>query len=305
MCYQKNKGEYMEEMYFIPLKKFYQKLYDTVEKNRKKLDKGSIFISFLNVKSNVRGDLLRQSAIESFQFLPNIISYLENNNLIRETEIAGHFMISAKGVWEIEKNNEILNEAILLDYLDDKLFNICKSAEKPLSDRLKVVLLSLIAVRVFSIDSPLDLKTRERTLDAIKDTVDESYTILKSLNLISKLDTLDLYGKPGNEHPVSNLLRHTDELPKVTRGIFKAPGNQKYFLDVYKNGQVSKDNLKYLFEKIIGDKKLEVSELDSLSDFCCKIAHDKSIYLFDDIKNYPFLKSKYDDVLKDTLFLLT
>lgn len=296
----------MEEMYFIPLKRFYQKLYDTVEKNRKKLDKGSIFISFLNVKSNVRGDLLRQSAIESFQFLPDIIMYLENNGLIRETETAGQYVISAKGVWEIEKNNNVLNEAILLEYLDDKLFNLCKSAEKPLSERLKVVLLSMIAVRVFSIDSPLDLKkTSEKTLNAVKDTVDESYNILKSLNLISKLDTVDLYGKPGNEHPVSNLLRHTDELPKVTRGIFKAPGNQKYFLDVYKNGQVSKDNLKYLFEKILGDKKLQDSELISLSDFCCKIAHEKSIYLFDDIKNYIFSKSKYDDVIKDTLFLLT
>lgn len=305
MLYRKFNGAYMEETYYIPLKKFYQKLYDTIEKNRKRFDKESIIISFLNIKSNVRGNLLRQSAIEAFQFLPDIIMYLENNNLIRETEIAGQYIISAKGVWEIEKNNNILNDVILLDYIDDKLFNICKSAEKPLSDRLKIVLLSMIAVRVFSIDSPLDLKTSEKTLNAVKETVDESYKMLKSLNLISKLDPVDIYGKLGNEHPVSNLLRHTDELPKVTRGIFKALGNQKYFLDVYKDGQVSKDNLKYLFEKIVGDKKLQLSELDSLSDFCCRIAHEKSIFLFDDIKNFIFSKSKYDDVIKDTLYLLT
>lgn len=301
MLYQKCKGETVEEIQDIELTKFYQKIYDATEKNKKNIIKRSVFFTFLNLKSNVRGQLLREATIPSYKINRDALFHLESNNFIRKTETLGNYTITAKGIWEIEQKKNILNITNLLEFLDDKLFNISKFAEKPLSDKQKIVILSMLAIRCFSEDSPLDLKTTEQILNVVKETVDKTYQLLKSLQLISKLNEDDLYGKKGNEHPVSNLFRHTDELPKLTGGLFKAAGNQKYYLDLYNKDQISHDGIKSLFEKIIGEKKLTFIEMEMLSDFCQKISHEKSIFLFSDIKKHVFSKTKFDDVIKDSL----
>jgi hypothetical protein len=294
----------MNQNELLSLKRFYEKLHDNIVINRKSLVKKSILLTFLNIKANTRTQLLRDSSIPSYRIPSDTIPYLERNSLIRKTESAGKYSITAKGIWEIESNNNKINIPLLLDYLDGKLFNPFEEAEKSISDRHKVVLLSMIAARSFSSESPIDLKTSDKTLDSMKETIDDTYNILKSLKVIKKLEYDDLFGKKGNEHEVSNLIRHTDSLYRLTRGIYRAAGKQQYFLDIYQNGEVSKDLLKILFEKIFENKELNTHDIQLISDFCKDVAHNKSIFIFEDIKKHIFSKTRYDDIITDTLYLV-
>ena len=78
----------------------------------------------------------------------------------------------------------------------------------------------MIAARAFSSESAIDLKTSDKTLDVMREIIDGTYKLLSSLKVVTKLQIEELYGKKGNEHEVSNLIRHTDSLPRLTRGIY-------------------------------------------------------------------------------------
>ncbi len=290
----------MMENQEMVLKKFYQKLYDNLEKNKKKMKENSVIISFLDLKSNDRYRLLSESSIFSYKIPKEILSELQNKKLIRNTDTLNSYTITAKGIWDIENKNNFISELILLDYLDQKFFNVYNVSEKPLTDKQKVIIFSMLAARTFSEKSSVDLKKDETVMNTWKEIVDKSYEKLKSLNLISELDQKDLYGKSGNEHPVSNLYRHTDELPKKTRGLFKALGNQKYFLDLLQNNEISKETLSFLFKQIFNNKVLSTSEINEIDSFCREIAFTKNIYLFDP-RDHIFSKPEYDEIIRETL----
>jgi hypothetical protein len=293
----------MEEKYKDSLLKFYQTLFNNLS-SQKKPEGNSILLTFFGITSNTAGDLLRRSSFKSFSFAPDVISFLSDNEYIRQGDAVGDYVITAKGIWEIETSSNQLNISMLLNHLDEKYFNIAKYADKPLPDKVKVILFTMIAIRSFSPETPIDLLSSQKAKETIKETVDETYMILKKLNIIKKLDQNDLYGKPGNEISVVNLVRHSDQISKLVRGLFKAKGDQKYFLDIFKDGSISKDNLKYLFKRILDETILDSVIIDELANFCCRIAHEKSIYIYDDLKKYIFSKASYDDTIKDTLLVL-
>jgi len=288
---------------FPTLEKFYTKLYDNIILKKKKVYNRSIILQFFNLKSNDRYRLLEESGIPIYKLdtQPEIIKYLEKKDYIRETASINNYVITVKGIWQIENNKLVINEKILLEFLDDKFFSFDKEIKKGLSDKEKIIIFSMIAIRSFSEDSAIELKRDETIKIELKNIVDDSYDILKSLKFISKLEKKDLYGKLGNELPVSNLFRHTDSLPRPTKGLFKALGDQKYYLDLYTDKEISKDNLKYLFKKIFDGQNPSIEKLNSIYDFCCKVAHNKVIYIFD-INRHIFSKPKYDNVLHETLF---
>lgn len=290
----------MENLDF--LEKFYQKLYDNLEKINK-LKENSIIISFLYIKSNDQYRLLNESSIFSYKIPKEIINNLQDRKLIRNTDTLNNFVITAKGIWDIENKKNILNEIKLINYIDNKFFNVYKLSEKPLTDKQKVILFSMLAARTFSEKSSIDLKKDESVMNTWKEIVDKSYEKLTSLHIISELDKDDLFGKKenkGNEKPVSHLYRHTDELPKKTRGLFKAIGKQKYFLDVSKDSEISKDSLGFLFKQIFESKVLSLTEINEIDTFCQEIAFTKNIYVFDP-REHIFSKPEYDEIIRETL----
>ncbi len=290
----------MENLDF--LEKFYQKLYDNLEKMNK-LKENSIIISFLYIKSNDQYRLLNESSIFSYKIPKEIINNLQDRKLIRNTDTLNNYVITAKGIWDIENKKNILNEIKLINYIDNKFFNVYKLSEKPLTDKQKVILFSMLAARTFSEKSSIDLKKDESIMNTWKEIVDKSYEKLTSLGIISELDKDDLFGKKENkrnEKPVSHLYRHTDELPKKTRGLFKAIGKQKYFLDISKDSEISKESLGFLFKQIFESKVLSLTEINEIDTFCQEIAFTKNIYVFDP-REHIFSKPEYDEIIRETL----
>lgn len=278
------------------LEKFYNKLFNNLLLG-KKLRNKSIIISFLKIKSNTRYRLLDNSSISSLRIPEKVLVDLQKNNLIRSTDNRYQCVITAFGIWKIEMQKGVMNEQKMLEFLDGKFFNLFEG-DKPLSDKEKVIITSMIAVRAFSDKSVVDLKKTEISMNALKEIIDSTHEKLVQLGVIS-LKSAELYGKRGNEHPVSHLIRHTDALPKKTKALFKAAGNQKYYLDLYGADELSQKDLGYLFW-LVFEGKMSPDAVDDIIQFCNNVAYTKNIFVFN-LKEHIFSNPMFDDIIHDAL----
>lgn len=278
------------------LTKFYDALYDNIERDKKLKDQ-SILISFLRINKTPRYKLLTNSAINSAKVPTKILNYLLSEQLIASTDEIETYIITAKGVWIVENEKGTLNESSFISYIDKEYFTI--AVQKKVNDKEKVILFSMLVARTFSADSPLHLETGSSSVDKWKEILDMSCDKLISLKIISKTAKDNLYSKAGNEHVVSNLIRHNINLSPKIKGIYHSLGSQKYYLDIYNDSQISKDKLSYLFWKVFNGK-LDSESLGDVAEFCSKMSNDMSIYVFD-LDNHIFSTPKYDLLIKDCL----
>lgn len=274
----------------------------TLLKNRlilkKKLKNNSILISIMNVKSNEAFKLLSESVIKKTSIPYDVFNYLLSNNYIRMADKPENFIITVKGIWEIESKNKIINTNILLEFIDKKFFGVFKDIGK-LNEKEKVILFTMIAVRSFSPESALDLKKGNIVLSCLEELIKDSFNFLYKNNIISKLNLEILFGAQGNEHPVSHLIRHTDALLKRTRGIYKTLGKQKYYLDLLNDKKISTEGLVLLLDSIF-ESNITPHLKQEISDFCIEHSYSKSKYLFD-LNVHNFAHPIYDEQFNEAL----
>ncbi|MDD5181839.1 MAG: hypothetical protein PHC66_01555 [Candidatus Nanoarchaeia archaeon] len=287
------------------LKKLYSNLVNTLKLN-KKFKKDTVIASFLSINSNVRFRFLKNSAIQSMHIPETVIKDLSQRGLIRNTDVWSEYTLTARGIYEEEKILGLLSESKIIDRLDEEFFNeFGEKSEKELTEKEKIVILAMVAARSFSIESPMDLARSKLTTDAWKDIIDASFNMLKKLKLISKLELDDLYGKPGksgSESPVSALLRRCNVLPKKIKGLFKTPGNQKYYVELDKDQKIFTEELSFIFKRVFDDYSLSLKEREELYKFCNEIS--KKDYLIFNTVSHKFSEPKYDDMIKEALFYI-
>ncbi|PHP45616.1 hypothetical protein B6V01_003180 [Methanosarcinales archaeon ex4572_44] len=280
------------------LNKFYDTLYTNAELEEKLRNK-SLIITFLENTKNTIYKLMSDSSKSSAKIPTNVLNSLLAEGLIQNTDEIDTYTITAKGVWMVENERGTLDEKSLISYINDRYF--VYSNRKPLTEKEKVILFSMIAARTFSKDSSIDLKEDYdgKLADTWKEIIDESCEKLLELSVISKKTKDTFYGKSGNEHVVSGLFRRNNDLPRKTKGIYTAPGTRKYYLDLYNNSKLSDEKLSYLFWQIFNGKLSETSRKEVIN-FCNKISNNKSIFIFD-MSKHIFSMPKYDTVIKDCL----
>jgi hypothetical protein len=227
-----------------------------------------------------------------------IIDELKDEGCIREIGDELSYTITGIGIWEIEKNFN-LSENQLIHFIDDKFF-VAETQNKELNDKEKIVLFSFIAIRAFSNESCINLKKSEKMKESMKRIIDASHKTLLDLDIIT-MDYSRLYGKKGNEHIVSNLIRHTDKLPKKTKSIFFAPGDQKYYLNLSNNGKIDRQEFLWLLRKIITREKLvDLSQLDKLINFLNSISFSEGYLIYDNIDK-TFINHETDTLIEESL----
>jgi hypothetical protein len=199
---------------------------------------------------------------------------------------------------EVEKDRETLDVGGLLDFIDSTYFDLFEK-RKPLTEREKVIIFSMLSARAFSEESSVDMRKDDSVKDAWKDVLISSYNKLRELGIINKLAPEELMIDCGIEHPASHLIRHTDQLPRKTKAIYKAIGKNKYYLDVEDNGSVSVEKLAYLFWLVLGDKATP-DNIDSIHEYCTKTAYDASIYVYD-MAEHKYSSPRYDAIMRDGL----
>jgi len=275
----------------------YKKLLNSIMLANKKIIKKSLLLTFIDIRrSNDRFTLLSESSIPKHQIDRKAFKYLLDYELIRESDdTLGYYVITAKGIWKYELEQEILNENILISFINNKFFTFEK---KSLDDKEKMVILSMIAARIFSKDIPMDL-SKDYVLDIWKDIFLESHDFLKSENLIplNRDSLLSPEGK-GNTHPVFYRMMRVNNLPKSTFKIFKFSNkNRQYYLDIDSESNISIDKLAHLLNLIVGQSP-SFDLINSLSEFCKRIAYEYAINVVDKI---TYIKPKYDDLVEEAL----
>lgn len=286
----------MEESTRHYLYKFYDRLYDNFIMFEKKVKNKSILISFLKTTKNSRNKLISESSLSSSKIPNNVLNLLLSEKLIQSNDDINKFVISAKGVWVVEKEKEIINEDIFLNYINEEYFI---EKIKPLNSKEKIILFSMIAARTFSEKSVIDLKKNSSIADSWKDIIDLSAEKLNSIGVISKKDIEDLYGTPGNEHLVSKLFRHNNYLASKVKQLYKSPGDQKYYLSIYDDSQFSKDKLSYLLWEVFAGN-LSDQEKEEIISFLNDTSSKKSIFVFE-LNEHIFSMPKYDVIIEDCL----
>src|SRR2546427_2690482 len=162
---------------------FLENLYDTLRiatKAAGRLKDESVLASLLGVKSNVRFDLLTESSLRAGEDLREDIASLLRRGYVLKGVDAFKYMISAKGIWEVEVRRGIMTPDRLIDYLDSKQFRPL-SRPQGLNAKERVIILALIAARSFGDAQPIDLHKAESVKEQWRIIFEKSYDLLNEL----------------------------------------------------------------------------------------------------------------------------
>jgi len=283
------------------LEKFYNRILKTIKRNKKNYEE-SVLLTIIGSRKNDARKYLIDSAISSSKIPEVILNRLLDKGLIRRGDFPNQYVLTAKGVWHHEKNINILNDDIIIEFFDDRKFDFFGEI-KDLSDRDKIILMSMIATRTFSKNSYADL-TENR--DIWIDVVESSFEILKKMNIVSMESKNDIYGKAKAESGIVNIFRHTDKLPQKTKSIFTSKGNLKYYLNLCNEDGFSSENLSFIFWLIFKDNLTKengepsLSKISYIDDFLKEISANKSVYLFD-LDEHEFISVDYDEVIRNSI----
>ena len=286
----------MREEDYSYLKKYYEKARLSYFFDKKKEIK-SVFFQLLKIKNNARYNILNHASRKEDSFSKNIITNLLKEGLIRPTDKINNYVITAKGIWKIESKNKDIDLETLLIFLDDKYFNLF-GGNKDLNDKEKVMLLFMIVSRAFSEDAPINLKKGENAKDEIGTIIKRSFLLLKKYGLIKSLTENKLFNLEGNEHPVSDFIRHKEALVRKTNGLYRTLRGQKYCLDLMANNHIKIQELAYLLWLVFG-KKINNQLLEDFLKLSESI-YQKSIFIYAP-EDFSFFQPKYDDEIKNAL----
>ncbi len=281
------------------LRKFYSRLHEN-SKDKLKRNQKSIMCYFLKSTDATRFSILRNSALGALILDRASVEKLLEAGYIQGMVGLNSYAITAKGVWYMENADAILDIDTLINYVNEKFFIMSKKDK--MSNTEKVILLSLILARAFSKTSCVDLTKEDYVKNGWLEVLEISYDVIekyKAYNKNKKFSKDEMFKPRVNVHTVSYLFRHNNNMKQKTKAIYSWSGNQKYYIDVYRNNKLDKSNLGYLLYKIFGGK-LTSKQIDEISDYCNKVSDDRSIYLFD-VVNHKFSYPKYNRIIKEAL----
>lgn len=282
--------------YLLLLEKFYKKLEGNIIRSEKKLENNSLLLTLIRTTSNKTSRLINDSSIKSGALNRRQLNYLTQKEYIREADEKNklnEFILTAHGIWEIEKSLKHHDINMIIDYIQEKYFTF-SALNKPLKDTERVILLSMIGARTFSMDSTMDLNNHS-VRDHWLSIFNKSQEFLRNFGKTKKKDSL--FEKKGNEHPVEYAMRRANDLPIKTQQIFCFKGNKQYYLDIVVDGGFSELRLKYLFKQIFESIE-SMTMIDEIKEFCESLAYDDSKYVKND---FMFVDYRIDEQIKKAI----
>lgn len=281
------------------LQRFY-KAYSDVVNLSNKAQPPSRLVASLDVKSNARHRWLRESAFSSDDIDNVALDDLLEAKLVAEIDEPRKYAINLRGVWLIETSEGRLTADQLISYLDTKNLEFIYHVG-PLSDKDRVIVLGLIAVRAFSIDSPIDMYSSDRSKVAFARVLREAVDRVSSLGLLHDLTPKNLFRSRANEDPLSDLLRHAYDLGQKTRGVYRISKPQRYYLNLYEAQEFDQENLKHLFERVFESRtKITAEQADMLATWCDAKAFGDGLEIFDQSKHI-FGSAEYGERVRTAL----
>jgi hypothetical protein len=273
---------------------FYKRLSDNSLRIGKQLSSASLLLSLYQMTSNKASRLLNNSAVDFTAIPSHILKDLKACSLIRlSDDDPQKYVLTARGIWEYEKYNKGFDESMIISFIQNSR-NFSTYARN-LDDKDKIVLLSMIATRVFSPETAMSLRQKNAEVCWLN-IFKAVYDFLLEHNVV-KRGSLPLRPQ-GHENPVEYILRRRNELPKKTNHIYRfVESKRQYYLDLYNGEYLAAAKLKHIFQLIFGEIN-DYALVNKVFDFCKDIAYNQSKYVSSEFK---FVTAAYDDILKEAL----
>lgn len=284
------------------LRTFYKLLFDQVILSEKKLKNDSVLWTLVLCIEKKRSSIMDSSAQSKILFDHILIEELIENGLIVFNSVkkdSDYYNLTPKGIWYIEKLDRGFKDENLIEFITSKHFDFKKKG-KPINDKDKLALFTMIGVRNFSKNLKMDLNDT-RDCNEWNKIFEISFNFLNTSRYFGKeyMSFDDLVNK-SSEHAIINLMRHTYELPIKSDHIFQNPGGKlgkTYWLDIYINDSFSGAKFNHLIYLIFG--KIEnFSRIKEIYDQLNLIAHNYAKLV---IKDFSFIKADFDDLVYESL----
>ena len=278
---------------------FYNLLMSNIKKKKIPIKKNSIFITLIEATQSNVLQLIYGSTIPGHTLSSDSLTHLLEQKLIKKSDDNRQYAITARGIWTIEKNYNIINETMLLDYFESKKFSISVEKTEELEYREKVIIFSMIAARAFSKKSCINVQSQDGLQDYWKDIFDLACQKLLDIKIITEKNKTELYYRSVHDPPVVSLLRRVPGIQPRTKFLYQHDTSLHYWLEMPETDDEFVLKLAWLFFMIFKEK-LTFDNLDSIFEFCQEISHDKSIYIFD-LNQHKFSNPKYDELVKEAM----
>jgi len=275
---------------------FYKKLEKCLKETKNKLDGNSVLLTLVKLTKNKVSEILTQSAIEGSLFEKFEITELTNKNYLRvgdRFDKSAKYILTTHGIWQVESSIKGLNITNILDYYQEDKFS-SRLSGSPLSDKDKIILLSMISMRNFSISNAMDLNEDNKCNTWIE-VFDDCAEFSKSKKIIKIKNW-----KPkrlGNEHPVNYVMRRANNLPQKTRHIYQTGRNYQYYLNIPTDFNEAEEKLEILF-RLIFDEIKSLIEIEEIHKFLCNSAFEKSVKL---ISDFDYISPEWDRIMQSAL----
>ncbi|MDN5357105.1 MAG: hypothetical protein PWR17_274 [Candidatus Methanomethylophilaceae archaeon] len=277
-------------------------MYESCKKwltDNKKYKKDSVLFSIIKMTNNTRHEFFRETA-EEYIDQPTALFLIEQS-LIRETDCKSTYSFTGTGLYYTEV--KILGYNNYFNALDSEYFNVYEDIS--IGDRERIILFTMVALRTFSDKATVDMRESTGIMDAWWEIMLIINDLLIEHGVISASSSLrENAPKSKIEHPASHLIRHSDTLPRATKGIFNNKSQKnEYYLSIFENGTINIDKLSNILELIFEKKQdpLVLREFSSeIRSFCRIHGLDVTSSFQED-----YFNSKYDDSISNAFELTT
>lgn len=280
------------------LQSLYEHLKSTYMRSITDKIENSVYLGLLNLKSKTkRMRLLLDAAVPGSGLEQDLLKQLLQLRYVEYVDQKMRITLTSNGIWEAEKSLGLVDFDRLLGFIDKKWFNCFADFKKTISDREKIILFTTLGARAFSEHSSVNLRNDE-VHDGWKKAVNLVSDFLFENQIIKDREVKNLLLKKTSLHPVIHFFRYSENLPKITEGIWIGK-NLNYYLDLYKDGQIAIEKLVFLFD-IVFEEKIDLPLVEKVYDFCKKVAYDMSAKVFSFDKHF-FATPDYDDLIRAAL----
>jgi hypothetical protein len=278
---------------------FYDLLFSNIKKKKIGIKRNSVFITLIEATQSNVLQLISNSSIPGHTLSAESVSHLLEQKLIKKSDEGLQYLITARGIWAVEREKNIINETMLLDYFESKKFSIPVEKIEEFEYREKVIIFSLIAVRAFSKQSWANVSSQDGLQDYWKVIFDMACQKLVDLDVITEKNKTELYYRSVHDPPAVSLLRRVPGIQPRSKFIYQHDSSLHYWLEMPESADEFISKLAWLLSMIFKDK-LTFDNFDTILNFCQEMSHDKSIYVFD-LSQHKFSNPKYDELLQQAI----
>jgi len=249
----------------------------------------SLVIRAVTATKNKTMESLRQGEYKTTDDF--LIKNLLQGGFIRMS-LPGSYILTAKGAWVVETEKLEYTVEDLLSEIDKKFGQVGGKASS-VSDKNKVILMSLLATRAFSKETVV-LYGEYAHHEAFWNALVKSYNLLDELNVV-ETPLEKMYSASGLKNKVGSFVGSIDVLPSQTYSIFVSKNG--YYLDVINDEvEIDESKLCHIIKSIFG--VVQISHVEIISNFCIDVSRSEGL-VFSGSKG--FNTSKWDMAIERCL----